>query len=110
MKIFGKILMLIAVIIAIVASFVKFSYSSLILVVLGLLLGFICVKLKELQSYVIAALGLALGTSVLTYFGDITAILGDFLVALFGNLVTLVSSAALALVLKYLISNFFAKK
>jgi len=106
---FGKILMVIAVIIAIVASFVKFSYSSLILVVLGLLMGLLSVKLKDLQSYVMAALGLALGATVLMYFSDIALILGDFLTALFGNLVVIVSSATLALVLRYLIKHVFAK-
>ncbi len=109
MNILGKILMIVAVIIAIVASFVKFSYSSLILVVLGLLVGFVSVKLKDLQPCVLTALGLALGATVLMYFGDIAAILGDFLTALFGNLVTIVSAAVLALVLRYLVRYVFSK-
>ncbi len=106
---FGKIVMAIAVIIAIVASFVKFSYSSLILVILGLLIGVVLVKLKDLQSYVMATLGLALGATVLTYFSDIAVILGEFLTAIFGNLVVIVSSVTLALVLRYLAKYFFSK-
>ncbi len=109
MNLLGKILALLAVIIAVVSSFVIVPYSGLILVVLGLVLGFAIAKLKDLQTCVLAALGLALGSTVLTYFGDIWAFLGDFLTALFSNLVILVSAGALALALRYLVGYILKK-
>ena len=109
MNLLGKILVLLALIVAIIASFVKFPYSSLILVVLGLVIGFISVKLKDLQVCVLSALGLALGMTILTYFGDIAAILSEILTAIFGNILTIVSAVVLALVLRYLVSYIFKK-
>ncbi len=54
----GRWAFIVGLIIAILLGFITFSYASLVLVILGLIVGFLNVSEKEANSYLIAVVAL----------------------------------------------------
>jgi len=71
----GRWAFIIGLIIAVLLGFVTFSYASLILVILGLIVGFMNVSDKEATPYLIAVIALMLvgvaGLQALTVLGSL---------------------------------------
>ena len=71
----GRWAFLVGIVIAILLGFVSFAYSSLVLFILGLIVGFINITEKEVTSYLIAVIALLVvgisGLQVLDVFGTI---------------------------------------
>lgn len=93
----GKWVFLIGVIIAIVAGLVGgASYWVWLLVVLGLIVGFLNITAKETTPFLIASIALILTTTAL---GSIQLI-GDYLTAILENVRIFVAPAAIVAALK----------
>lgn len=54
----GRLAFLLGIVISVVLGFVEFSFSSLVLVILGLIVGFLNISVKETQNYLIAVIAL----------------------------------------------------
>ena len=98
----GKYAFLIGILIAVVLGFVT-SYASIlmmILVVLGLIVGFLHIPEKKSTNFLIAAITLIVGgvagLEVITVLGVITT----YITAIIGNIIAFVSAAALVVALK----------
>ena len=89
-----KIVRLVALVVAIVAAFITVPYTALILVILGLINGFIGVPEERRQMYMVTAITLSI---VATSLGPIPAI-GDYLTAILTNISTAINAGAVAVI------------
>ncbi|MGD8384292.1 MAG: hypothetical protein PVF89_02680 [Lysobacterales bacterium] len=89
-----KIVRLVALIVAIVAAFISVPYAALILVLLGLINGFIGVPEERRQIYMVTAITLSIVAGSL---GPIPAI-GDYLTAILTNISTVLNAGAVAVI------------
>ena len=86
-----------AIIAGLVTGLVEDSIVTLILVILGVIVGFMNITAKETTEFLVAAIALIIaGSAQLT---GIPAI-GQFLAAILGNIVVFVSPAAIVVALK----------
>lgn len=74
-KLMGRWAFLIGLIISLILGFVSFTYATLILVILGLVVGFLNVSEKEASKYLIAVIALIVigiaGLQALTILGSL---------------------------------------
>jgi hypothetical protein len=89
-----KIVRLVALIVAIVAAFISVPYAALILVLLGLINGFIGVPEERRQIYMVTAITLSIVAGSL---GPVPAI-GDYLTAILTNISTVLNAGAVAVI------------
>jgi len=90
-----KIVRLVALIVAIAAAFVSVPYAMLILVLLGLINGFIGVPEERRQMYMVTAITLSVAHDAL---GPIPAV-GDYLSAIFSNISAMLNAGAIAVII-----------
>ncbi len=94
--------LLVALVVGIIAGFVSIGATtvgtlSIILIILGLIVGALNITEKEVSNFIIAAIGLTLGSMVLTTLGNVlaanavTAVLGKMIVTAFSLFTTLVA-------------------
>lgn len=89
------------VVIAIIAGFVAVPLVTLLLVVLGLIVGFLNVKDKDINSFLIAAIALLVaGAANLTVLNDVVAGLGTVITSILTNIQAFVAPAAIVVALK----------
>jgi len=91
----AKIVRIVALIVAIVAAFIEIPYIALIMVVLGLVIGFIGVPEDRRLVFMVTALTLAMVTGAL---GPIPAI-GDYLTAILTNASAIINAGAVAVII-----------
>ena len=89
-----KIIRIVVLIVALVAAIFTIKYSTFVLVVLGLTMGFMGVEEERRMMYLVTAIALA------TITGSLGAIpvVGDGLTAILTNLSTAVSAGAVAVI------------
>ena len=100
----GRIVFIIGVVVSIIAGFITSYWIFPILTILGLIVGFLNVTAKEVQSFLLAAIGLviisAFGSDQINALPQIGSTLGRIYVAL----LTFVSPAAIIVALKAIYS------
>lgn len=93
---------IIGVVVAIIAGLFGtdvIPYTALILVVLGLVVGFINVNVKQTSDFLIAAIALLVASTSIGALSVIT-MLGDWIIAIVANVATFVGPAALVVALQ----------
>ncbi len=91
----AKIVRIVALIVAIVAAFIEIPYIALIMVVLGLVIGFIGVPEDRRLIFMVTALTLTMVAGAL---GPIPAI-GDYLTAILTNASAIINAGAVAVII-----------
>ena len=99
----GKIAFLAGLVIAVILAFIAIPYASIILLVLGLLIGFLNVSAAETQTFLIAAIAL-LATNAAGSIAGIPLV-GLYLVAILANIGALMAPAVLVVAIKALLST-----
>lgn len=96
----GKWSFFVGVLLAILAGFFTIPYIAVILVILGLIVGFLNITDKVIQPYLVAVIALLLiGTAslqALSVFGEITEVFKTIL----SNLISFVAASGLIVALK----------
>ncbi len=101
----GRWAFIIGLIIAVLLGFVGFAYSSLILVILGLIVGFLNVSEKEASAFLIAVIALLLvGVAGLKAL-DVVGTLYTWVQTVLVSFTTFVSAAAVVVAIKELFST-----
>jgi len=101
----GHYAFLLGVILAIITGFFPgvVAYSVTILVILGLIVGFLNVTAKETHGFLVAAIALMVaggaGLGAITWAG-----IGDYLTRILGHIVIFVAPAAIVVALKSVIA------
>lgn len=90
-----KIIRIIGLAVAVVAAFVTIPYGALIMVILGLAIGFMGVSEDRRTGYLVTAIAL---TMVAGSLGPIPAV-GDYLTSILTNLSTIINAGAVAVIL-----------
>lgn len=97
----GRWAFILGIIIAVLLGFVTFSFSTLILVILGLIVGFINVAEKETQSFLIAVVALLIiGASALQVFNVLGGGLVTWLETVLTSFIVFVAASGLVVALK----------
>ncbi|NIP18187.1 MAG: hypothetical protein GWM87_08550 [Xanthomonadales bacterium] len=91
----AKIIRLVALLVAVVAAFATIPYIDLIMVIVGLALGFMTVPEERRLIYMVTAVTL---TTVAGALGPIPGV-GDYLTAILGNLSAIVNAGAIAVIM-----------
>jgi len=102
----GKWAFIIGVIIAVISGFWTVPAVTLVMVILGLLVGFLNVTGEETQIYLVASVALMLiGATLLnqTVLSTLTSVLGDWLQSVLTNFVAFVTASALVVALRAII-------
>ncbi|MDO8537932.1 MAG: hypothetical protein Q7S21_03530 [archaeon] len=103
MQKWGSYAFIIGIIIAILAAFVAFPETALILVVLGLIVGLLNVTGKESVPFLVAAIALTLTASALQPLGTV-GIIRDWILPIFNNIAVFVAPAAFIVAIKAIYS------
>ncbi len=99
----GKIAFLAGLVISVVLSFISIPYASVILLVLGLIIGFLNVSAAEATSFLIAAIAL-ISTNAASSIAGIPFV-GAILVVILANIGALMIPAVLVVAIKTLLST-----
>lgn len=106
-ELLGKWAFLIGLIIAVIAGFIS-GYTEailLILFILGLVVGFLNIKDKDLLKFLVAAIALlALGVSSISAL-SILSIVSTYVNLILGNFIAFVSAAALVVSIKAILET-----
>ena len=103
MQKWGSYAFIIGIIIAILAVFVTFPETALVLVVLGLIVGVLNVTGKESVPFLVAAIALALSAASLQPLGTV-GIIKDWILPIFNNIAVFVAPAAFIVAIKSIYS------
>jgi hypothetical protein len=90
-----KIIRILALAVAVIAAFVTIPYAALIMVVLGLALGFMGVEEERRVAFLVAAIALSIVAGSL---GPIPAV-GEYLTSILTNLSAILNAGAVAVIL-----------
>jgi hypothetical protein len=94
----GSYAFVVGLVIAFLASFLDVAWIAWVLVVLGLLVGFLNITREETQGFLLAAIGLMLAaTSV-----QVLPYVGDLVTQILANLVTFIAPAVLVVAIIWL--------
>lgn len=102
----GKWAFIIGIIIAVISGFWTVPAVTLVMVILGLLVGFLNVTGEETQIYLVASVALMIiGATLLnqTVLSTLTSVLGDWLQSVLTNFVAFVTASALVVALRAII-------
>jgi len=99
----GKIAFLAGLVISVVLAFVSIPYAAIILLVLGLLIGFLNVSAAEATTFLIAAIALLVTNAAASISG--IPFVGEYLVAILANIGALMTPAVLVVAVKTLLST-----
>ena len=91
----AKIVRIVALVVAVAAAFVAIPYIGLIIVIVGIALGFLAVTEDNRLLFLVIAVALA---QVAGAFGDIPAV-GSYISDIMGNVSAIVNAAALTVIL-----------
>jgi len=94
----GKWAFIVGLVICVLAAFLSFSWFSWVLVVLGLIVGFLNVTGQESQGFLIAAIALTISASAL----NSLPFVGDIVTNIMGGVVLFISPAILVVAVKAL--------
>jgi len=98
-EVIGKWAFLIGLVVAVIAGFMVIPYSALILLVLGLVVGFLNIAAKETTQYLVAAIALMTGAVALST-AVVPGQVGVVVDAVLGGFVSFVAAAALVVAVK----------
>ncbi|OGY24637.1 MAG: hypothetical protein A2Y57_00760 [Candidatus Woykebacteria bacterium RBG_13_40_7b] len=97
----GRAAFMLGVIIAVLLGFVTFNLSTLLLVILGLIVGFLNISAKETSSYLIAVIALlVIGFSGLQVFAIVSDGLSTWVQSVLASFVIFVAASGLVVALK----------
>lgn len=97
----GRWAFIFGIVLAILLGFIDFSYASLILIILGLAVGFINITEKESHKYLLAVIALLLiGFSGLQIFAMLNTGVSDWVERILTAFVTFVSASGLVVAIK----------
>jgi len=97
----GRLSFLLGAIISIALGFIEFSYSSLVLVILGLIVGFLNVPVKETQKYLIAVIALlVIGFAGLQVFNVLGNGLSNWIQTVLASFIIFVGASGLVVAVK----------
>lgn len=99
---FQKILGLVGLAVAIVGAFVAIPYAALILLVIGLIIGYGIAGADHVRV-IVSALALS---AFAGHFGAVPSDVGTYLVAIVSNVGALAAGAALAIILVNIVNRF----
>ncbi len=106
-ELIGKWAFIIGLVIAVIAGFIT-GYTEIILLVLfilGLIVGFMNIRDKDLIKFLVAAIALlALGVSSISVLA-VLAVVSTYLNAILGNFISFVSAAALVVAIKAILET-----
>ncbi len=92
----GKWAFLLGLAVAVIAAFVDFQpWTGVILLVLGLVIGWMNVEDKNATAFLVAALGLGMGAGYIGAVSILGVQVAGWIVAIVGNVVALVGAAAI---------------
>lgn len=97
----GRWAFLLGLIVAVLLGFTTFAYSSLVLVILGLIVGFINISEKETSSYLIAVIALlVIGVAGLQVFSILGTGINTWIQTVLASFVTFVAASGLVVAIK----------
>lgn len=97
----GRVAFIVGIIIAVLLGFVTFSYSSLVLVILGLIVGFLNVSSKETQHYLVAVIALlVIGFAGLQVFNVLGGSLNNWIQTVLASFIIFVAASGLVVAIK----------
>lgn len=97
----GRWAFILGIIIAVLLGFVTFAYSTLVLVILGLIVGFMNITDKETHDYLVAVIALlVIGFSGLQVFNVLGGGLVDWLETVLTSFIVFVAASGLIVALK----------
>jgi len=97
----GRWAFILGIIIAVLLGFVNFSFSTLILVILGLIVGFMNITSKETHNYLVAVIALlVIGFSGLEVFNVLGGGLVTWMETVLTSFITFVAASGLIVALK----------
>lgn len=97
----GKWLFLLGLLVALVAAFVAFApWDGVLLLVLGLMVGWMNVGDKDATAFLVAVLGLALGAGYIGAVSILGAQVAGWVTTIVGNVVAFAGAAALVVAAK----------
>lgn len=100
----GRWAFILGVVIAVLMGFMTFSYSSLILVILGLIVGFLNVSGKETHNYLVAVIAmLVIGFSGMQVFATLNTGLYYWIETVLTSFVTFVAASGIVVAVKAII-------
>lgn len=100
----GRYAFLLGLIIAVVLGFVSFSYSTLILVILGVIVGFMNIPDRETHNYLMAVVALlVIGFSGLQVFTVLNVGLYDWIQTVLTSFITFVAASGAVVAFKAVI-------
>jgi hypothetical protein len=100
----GRWAFILGVVVAIILGFTSFSYSTLILVMLGLIVGFLNISYKETDSYLIAVVAmLVIGFSGLQVFTILNTGIYDWIETVLTSFITFVAASGLVVAVRSII-------
>lgn len=99
----GKIAFIAGLIISVVLAFISIPYAGLILLILGLVIGFLNVSPAEATSFLVAAIALITTNAASSIAG--IPFLGEYLVVILANIGALMIPAVLVVAIKTLLST-----
>lgn len=104
MRNFGKWAFVVGILLALISGYVSSSYIPMILIALGLIVGFLNIGQKEAEKFLVAAIALlvigAAGVTALFSTGGLVGITQSIL----NNFISFVSSAALVVAIKAIVT------
>ncbi|MBW3011677.1 hypothetical protein KY311_00685 [Candidatus Woesearchaeota archaeon] len=101
-EVIGKWAFLIGLVIAVVVGFVEVPYSAVILLVLGLIVGFLNIAAKETTQYLVAAIALMTGAVAFSVTA-VPGVVGDVVASILSAFVAFVAASALVVAVKAVI-------
>lgn len=101
----GRWAFIVGLIVAVLLGFISFAYASLVLVILGLIVGFLNVSEKEATNFLVAVIALLLvGVAGLKAL-DVVGTLYTWIQTVLVSFTTFVSAAAVVVAIKELFST-----
>jgi hypothetical protein len=97
----GRWAFIVGLVIAVLAAFLSFSWFGLVLMVLGLIVGFLNVSSSESQGFLIAAIGLTISASAV----QALPLVGDLVTNIMAGIVAFVTPAILVVAVKVLLAT-----
>ena len=97
----GRWAFIVGLVLCVLAAFLSFSWFSFVLVILGLIVGFLNVTSKEAQGFLIAAIALTISASAV----QSLPLVGELVTNIMAGVVVFVSPAILVVAVKALLET-----
>lgn len=101
----GKMAFIIGLILAILSGYLTIPYLPFIMIVLGLVVGFLNITSKETQTYLIATIAMLLiGVSILITLENLSQEVADWMSKVLTNFIVFVSTSGLVVAIKSIVA------